>query len=112
MTGPTVVICIDGFDTAYLNACDMPNLREIGRKGFLKTGRSMMPSVTNVNNVNNVSLVTASYLESHGICSNYRLLRETGEEVYMKSGSYILVETMVPTRGCAGHDVRPGDREG
>jgi phosphonoacetate hydrolase len=96
---PTVVICIDGFDTAYLDACDMPNLREIGRKGFLKTGRSMMPSVTNVNNV---SLVTATYPESHGICSNYRLLRETGEEVYMESGGYILAETMVQRAAAQG----------
>jgi phosphonoacetate hydrolase len=91
MPKTTVVICIDGFDTEYLDACDMPNLRAIGRRGFLKTGRCMMPSVTNVNNV---SLVTGSYPESHGICSNYRLVRETGEEVYMESGEYVLAETM------------------
>ena len=52
----------------------------MGKNGFFKVGRSTMPSVTNVNNV---SLVTASYPEVHGICSNYRLVRETGEEVYM-----------------------------
>ena len=88
---PTVVICIDGFDPEYLDASDLPNLREMGAKGFLKVGRSMMPSVTNVNNV---SLVTASYPNVHGICSNYRLVRETGEEVYMESGEYVLAETM------------------
>ena len=87
----TVAICIDGLDPEYLDACDTPNLREMGRKGFFKVGRSMMPSVTNVNNV---SLVTATYPEVHGICSNYRLVRETGEEVYMESGEYILAETM------------------
>ena len=38
-----------------------------------------LPSVTNVNNV---SLITASYPEVHGISSNYRLVRETGEEIY------------------------------
>ena len=87
----TVVICIDGFDPEYLDACEIPNLRELGRRGFLKLGRCMMPSVTNVNNV---SLVTASYPETHGISSNYRLVRETGEEIYMESSEYILAETL------------------
>ena len=50
-----------------------------------------MPSVTNVNNV---SLVTSSFPEVHGISSNYRLVRETGEEIYMESGEYVLAETM------------------
>ena len=91
MTKTTVVVTIDGFDPDYLDACDAPNLQELGRKGFLKIGKSMMPSVTNVNNV---SLVTASYPEVHGISSNYRMIRETGEEIYMESGEYILAETM------------------
>ena len=91
MPRTTVVICIDGFDPEYMEACETPNLRELGRKGFLKTGRCLMPSVTNVNNV---SLVTASYPTVHGISSNYRLVRETGEEIYMESAEYILAETM------------------
>ncbi|MCI0439473.1 MAG: alkaline phosphatase family protein [Chloroflexi bacterium] len=91
MPKTTVVICIDGFDPEYLEACETPNLRALVKRGFLKIGRSMMPSVTNVNNV---SLVTASYPEKHGISSNYRLVRETGEEIYMESGEYILAETM------------------
>ncbi len=91
MPKTTVVICIDGFDPEYLEACETPNLRALAKNGFLKIGRSMMPSVTNVNNV---SLVTASYPEKHGISSNYRLVRETGEEIYMESGEYILAETM------------------
>jgi phosphonoacetate hydrolase len=91
MDRPTVVICIDGLDPDYLDACETPNLAAVARSGFIKTGRAMMPSVTNVNNV---SLVTASYPESHGIASNYRLVRETGQETYMESGSYILAETM------------------
>jgi phosphonoacetate hydrolase len=91
MPKTTVVICIDGFDPEYLEACETPNLRELARKGFLAIGRCMMPSVTNVNNV---SIVTASYPEIHGISSNYRLVRETGQEIYMESGEYILAETM------------------
>ena len=83
-------MCIDGLDPEYLEACEMPNLKALGASGFAKVGRCMMPSVTNVNNV---SLVTASYPETHGISSNYRLVRETGEEVYMESGEYILAPT-------------------
>lgn len=91
MSKPTVTICIDGLDPDYLEACETPNLDELGRKGFLTIGQSMMPSVTNVNNV---SLVTASYPAVHGISSNYRLIRETGEEIYMESAEYILAETV------------------
>ena len=91
MAGTTVVICVDGLDPEYLEACETPNLTRLGGMGFLKTGQCMMPSVTNVNNV---SLVTAAYPDTHGISSNYRLVRETGKEIYMESGEYVLAETM------------------
>ncbi len=91
MPNTTVVICVDGLDPEYFEVCDAPNIRDLGRQGFFKIGRSMMPSVTNVNNV---SLVTASYPEVHGISSNYRKIRETGAEIYMESSDYILAETM------------------
>ena len=87
----TVVICVDGLDPEYLAACETPHLDDLGRRGFSTVGRCMMPSVTNVNNV---SVVTGLYPESHGISSNYRLVRETGEEVYMESGDYILSTTL------------------
>ena len=85
MSNRVVVLCIDGLDPEYLDACEAHVLNGLGGRGFLKLGRSMLPSVTNVNNV---SLVTGAYPEEHGICSNYRLVRETGEEVYMESGEY------------------------
>jgi phosphonoacetate hydrolase len=69
----------------------MPVLTELSKKGFHKTGRCMMPSVTNVNNV---SLVTASYPETHGICSNFWFDPELGEGTYVESGKDILAETM------------------
>ena len=90
MPETTIIICIDGLDPEYIEANDLPNLREMGRKGFLKTGRCMMPSVTNVNNV---SIVTGGYPEAHGISSNYRLIRETQQEVYMESSEYIQTDT-------------------
>ena len=91
MSRTTVIITVDGLDPEYLAACDAPNIREMGRRGFHKTGKCMMPSVTNVNNV---SIVTGHYPSEHGISSNYRLVRETGEGIYMESGDYILSETM------------------
>jgi len=90
MARTTVVICIDGFDPEYLEACQLPNIKEIAGRGFFKTGSCIMPSVTNVNNV---SLVTASYPQNHGICSNYWFMRHTGEGVYTESSEYILAET-------------------
>ena len=91
MGKPTVVICIDGFDPEYLEACNTPNLDHLAQKGFCNIGHCMMPSVTNVNNV---SLLTAAYPESHGICSNYWLVRDTKEEVYAESAEYIQTETI------------------
>ena len=64
-TKTIAVLCIDGFDPEYLEASDMPNIREIIKKGFLTIGKCMMPSVTNVNNV---SLVTASYPSARTTC--------------------------------------------
>ena len=91
MNNTIVVICIDGLDPEYLQACKAPNLQGLARKGFLKTVQCMMPSVTNVNNV---SLVTAGYPEAHGICSNFWLDPERGEGAYVESGEYILAETI------------------
>lgn len=91
MINPTVIICVDGLDPEYLKVCNAPNLMRLGHSGFFKTGQCIMPSVTNVNNV---SLVTATYPETHGISSNYRLIPCSGEEIYMESGKYILSETM------------------
>ena len=95
----TVVICVDGLDPEYLEACETPNLDDLSRRGFSTVGDCMMPSVTNVNNV---SVVTGLYPESHGINSNYRLVRETGEEVYMESGEYILSRTLFQNAAAAG----------
>ena len=90
MPRTTVIITVDGYDPEYIEACDAPNLMSLARQGFYRVGKSMMPSVTNVNNV---SIVTGRYPSEHGISSNYRMVRETGEDIYMESGEYILSET-------------------
>ena len=96
---PIIVICIDGFDPEYLQTIDTPNIDNLIRNGFYKVGKSMWPSVTNVNNV---SILTGKYPSSHGICSNYRYVQETGEEIYMESSEFILsptIFTMAKTKG-------------
>ena len=90
MPHTTVIITVDGYDPEYVEACDAPNLMELARQGFYRVGKSMMPSVTNVNNV---SIVTGEYPSEHGISSNYRMVRESGEDIYMESGDYVLSET-------------------
>ena len=90
MSRTVVIITIDGLDPEYLRVCDAPNLAALGRGGFFAVGKCMMPSVTNVNNV---SIVTGRYPSAHGISSNYRKVRETGEGAFMESGEYILSET-------------------
>ena len=90
MSRTVVIITIDGLDPEYLRVCDAPNLAALGRGGFFAVGKCMMPSVTNVNNV---SIVTGRYPSAHGISSNYRKIRETGEGAFMESGEYILSET-------------------
>ena len=87
----TVLVCVDGLDPEYLETCEAPALKQLGEEGVFNIGRSMMPSVTNVNNV---SIVTAQYPSAHGICSNYRLNRDTGQETYVESDEYIFAETM------------------
>lgn len=99
MSRTTVIICIDGLDPRYLEACEAPNLRRLSGLGFLTTGRSMMPSVTNVNNV---SLLTASYPDAHGICSNYLWDRATGQGAYLESGEYVQSETLFQRAGTLG----------
>ena len=86
-----VIITVDGYDPEYIEACEAPNLMALAQRGFYRVGKSMMPSVTNVNNV---SIVTGEYPSAHGISSNYRTVRETGEDIYMESGEYILSETL------------------
>ena len=91
MSKTTVIVCIDGLDPEYLEACEMPNLQALVRKGFSTIGQGMMPAVTNVNNV---SLVTGSYPEEHGICSNYWLPDGGSEGIYVESAEYVLRETI------------------
>ena len=57
-----------------------------------------------------LSIVTGEYPSAHGISSNYRTVRETGEDIYMESGEYILSETLQSSaraRWAPGRSFRP-----
>jgi phosphonoacetate hydrolase len=86
-----LVVLIDGFGPEYLERSDMPNLKRICREGGFKTGRSVIPSVTDVNNA---SLVTACFPSEHGITSNYWRDRTTGASYELDSAEFLLRPTI------------------
>jgi phosphonoacetate hydrolase len=86
-----LIILIDGFGPDYLERSDMPNLKRMGAAGTLRTGKAVIPSVTNVNNA---SLVTGSFPSEHGITTNFYYNRETKEAVEMESADFLLRPTL------------------
>src|ERR1043166_1844068 len=83
-TRPTVVICADGFDPAYLDAGlaagVLPTMAEWHRSGFCTIAGAAMPTFTNPNNL---SIVTGAPPSVHGISGNFALDRESGSEIMM-----------------------------
>ena len=93
-----LIILIDGGDPAYFEASHTPNLDRIASEGARYTVSCQMPSVTNVNNV---SMICGAPPAAHGITANYFLNAETGEEVYMESGDFVLAPTLMETGSAA-----------
>ena len=60
-------------------------------RDFITIGQAIVPTVTNVNNT---SILTASFPDVHGITSNYFVDYVNGEEYYMESPEFLLVETV------------------
>ena len=77
-----VIAMIDGFGTDYLEASDMPVLKGLMARGFAKTVRGVMPSVTNVNNA---SIACGAWPEEHGITGNSYYDEARGELEYMET---------------------------
>lgn len=100
---PTVVICLDGCDPAYL-ARGIPDgvlptivtFRNIGYFGFAE---AVLPTFTNPNNV---SIVTGAPPAVHGISGNYYLDRETGREVMITDASLMRCETILARMSHSG----------
>ena len=69
----------------------MPNLKGIIAKGENLRGLSAMPSFTNPNNL---SIVTGRPPSWHGICGNYLIDPESGEEVMMNDPKWLRAPTV------------------
>ncbi|WFU75463.1 phosphonoacetate hydrolase [Bradyrhizobium sp. CB2312] len=94
---PTVVVCFDGFDPAYLThgiengrLATMKTIKE-GR-GYLGYAKCSMPSTTNTNNT---SIVTGVPPAIHGINGNYYLDSETGEEIMVTDAKRLRCGTIL-----------------
>ena len=92
---PLVVICCDGSEPDYMEMAMrdglMPNLEKIIAKGENLRAKSVIPSFTNPNNL---SIVTGRPPAVHGICGNYLLDPETGEEVMMNDPRFLRAPTV------------------
>ncbi len=94
-TAPTVVICCDGSEPAYMEEAVrkglMPNLERIIAKGVDLRGESVIPSFTNPNNL---SIVTGQPPKVHGISGNYFFDRAAKQEVMMNDAKYLRAPTI------------------
>jgi phosphonoacetate hydrolase len=101
--GRLVVICVDGFDPAYLERgiADgiLPTIGGFAQTGWLGTAEAAMPTFTNPNNV---SIVTGTPPAVHGIAGNYCLDRETGREIMMTDPELMRGATILGKMSQAG----------
>src|SRR3984885_10985860 len=105
MERPLVVVCVDGCQHEYITAAiaagAAPFLgRLLAGGGTCFTADCVMPSFTNPNNL---SIVTGVPPSVHGICGNYFLDPETGEEVMMNDPRFLRAPTLFPAfqrEGC------------
>src|SRR5262249_50900233 len=103
---PTVVICLDGGDPAYLAAASaqgaIPVLDRMMRDGFSSTAAAAMPTFTNPNNA---SIVCGAPPSVHGVSGNYYLERESGREIMMLDASPLRAPTILSAFSQAGAGV-------
>lgn len=94
--GPTVVVCVDGFDPEYLvsglERNLLPTFKPFVESGFHATAKSCMPSFTNPNNV---SIITGAPPSIHGIAGNFFLDRETGRETMITDDTLLRGSTLL-----------------
>ena len=87
--------------TSIAHGC-MPNVARLSSVGYRGMVRSALPSFTNVNNA---SIVTGCPPSVTGICGNFFLNPETGEEVMMNSPEFLRCETILTAASRAGRKV-------
>src|SRR5262245_32695885 len=86
-----VIVMFDGLGPDYLEQSEMPVLKGLAAKGFAKTVRAVMPTVTNVNNA---SICCGTWPEEHGITGNSFLDEATGQAEYMENVDYLRSPTI------------------
>ncbi len=100
---PTVVVCVDGFDPAYLEhglrTGTVPALAEFHRVGFAARALAAVPTTTNPNNT---SIVTGAPPSVHGVNGNFYLDRETGAEVMVTDARLLRCGTVLAAMSRAG----------
>src|SRR3954452_14167777 len=93
---PTVVICADGCDPAYIEAGlaagVLPTVARWRRDGFYALADAAMPTFTNPNNL---SIVTGAPPAVHGISGNFALDRDTGAEIMMTDPEMVRGDTIL-----------------
>src|SRR5262249_4530439 len=103
---PTVVICFDGCDPAYIDLGlanrKLPTIARLQAEGFIGTGLAVVPTFTNPNNA---SIVTGAPPAVHGISGNYVLDRATGETRMITDASLMRCGTILAAMADAGVQV-------
>ena len=103
---PTVVICVDGCEEAYLheavNAGVAPFIGKMLAGGGAFHANCVIPSFTNPNNI---SIVTGVPPAIHGICGNFLYDRESGHEVLMNDPKWLRAPTLLASFAAAGAKV-------
>jgi phosphonoacetate hydrolase len=93
---PVVVICVDGFDPAYVERGIkdgiLPTIAGFANAGWRGTADAAMPTFTNPNNV---SIVTGAPPAVHGIAGNYYLDRDTGREIMITDDRLLRSKTIL-----------------
>ncbi len=92
---PAVAICLDGCEPEYLDVAIreglMPTLKRIRETGTDRLAHSVIPSFTNPNNL---SIATGRPPAVHGICGNYLIDPDSGEEVMMNDVRFLRAPTL------------------
>lgn len=100
---PTVVICADGCDPAYIDAGlaagVLPTIARWRRDGFYALADAAMPTFTNPNNL---SIVTGAPPAAHGISGNFALDRDSGAEIMMTDPAMVRGDTILALMSQAG----------
>ena len=103
---PAITICLDGCEPDYLNVAVakglMPNLKRIQEEGTDRLAHSVIPSFTNPNNL---SIATGRPPIVHGICGNYLIDPDSGEEVMMNDVRFLRAPTIFSRFYDAGYRV-------